>query len=85
MVMICFHCQWFGRISRKCPAKEKEEDPACAKCAGNHNMRDCTYTGRYKKVDLENAANDVKCCKVLEEELQNIRCSTENGYLVAET
>lgn len=37
------------------------------------------------KIDMEHAANYAKCCIVLEEELENIRCSTENGYLIGET
>lgn len=84
---VCYHCQRFGHIAENCPAKTKGEAPVCAKCAGTHNTRDCTSTVkkcincmRFKKGDCEHWSNDMRCCVVLQEELQRIRSSTENGY-----
>lgn len=36
----CYHCQGFGHIARDCPNKEMQ--PVCGFCAGNHSGRDCT-------------------------------------------
>ena len=36
----CYHCQNFGHISTRCPQKDK--DPVCLFCAGNHRSSTCT-------------------------------------------
>lgn len=41
-VLRCMRCQTFGHIAPKC----KREKPVCAKCAGEHDTRQCSSTDR---------------------------------------
>ena len=82
----CFHCQRYGHIEEKCPAKERNEDPICSRCAGNHRSNNCRSTVkncinciRFRKQEVNHAVNE-RCCKVLEDEIANIRNRTDYGY-----
>lgn len=39
---MCYHCSKFGHITSKCP--DREQAPCCSKCAGEHNLKNCTST-----------------------------------------
>ena len=40
-VIQCFHCQEFGHMATSKFCKDKDKDPTCFYCAGNHSTKDC--------------------------------------------
>ena len=44
----CFHCQKFGHVAKACPLLSDSTALKCARCAGNHPVRDCHCPSRTK-------------------------------------
>ena len=82
--LVCYHCQRYGHIADNC--KDKEEDPCCFKCAGNHKSKTCTTDQRKcincerrKKSDTKHSATDYSC-PVRSEEVDKIINLTDHGF-----
>lgn len=83
----CFHCQRYGHIEARCPAKEKNESPTCGCCAGNHKTKECSNKDRKKCINCSNlkkaAINHMvneRCCESLQAEIQKMMDKTDHGY-----
>ena len=59
-VIQCYHCQQFGHMSGSSYCKNKERDPICFYCAGNHRSKDCDNR-KGKKVGKIRCSNCAKC------------------------
>ena len=79
----CYHCLNYGHSQGRCPDKDK--DPCCRKCAGNHsvsscssNVKKCINCARAGKDDVNHSAGEM-CCPVLNVEIAKIKNMTDDG------
>ncbi|CDO68733.1 hypothetical protein BN946_scf184652.g60 [Trametes cinnabarina] len=60
--MQCYHCQAFGHISKACPHLADSNHLKCARCAGNHAVRDCHCPAATKCANIRTCTHiHVRC------------------------
>ncbi len=50
-VLQCFYCQGFGHVAKACPYLSDPARLKCARCAGNHMIKDCHCPEKTKCTD----------------------------------
>ncbi|CDO77911.1 hypothetical protein BN946_scf184572.g2 [Trametes cinnabarina] len=91
--MQCYHCQAFGHISKACPHLADSNHLKCARCAGNHAVRDCHCPAATKCTNIRTCTHiQVRCancggphksvsstCPVKAEAQSSIAARLDNG------
>ena len=78
----CYKCQEFGHSAKNC-----RNDTVCAKCGGDHHIKDCDSTEvkcknceRKGNEDTKHKTMEVNKCPILKEETLRVKNNTDHGF-----